>query len=172
MYSRIKLLDHPVHPMLVAFPIAFYTATLAAFIVYGLGADAFWFRLGIVANAAGVVMAIAAAVPGFLDWYEGIPAGTAPKRHGFLHMSLNVAALILFAVNLGLNGGQWNVVPPVPTYSILLPLFGFLCTLGAGYLGWTLVQTDHVGIQLSPGEERCLERTLTEESDLDKRRAA
>ena len=35
MYSKIKIFGHPIHPMLVAYPIAFYTSTLVGFIIYG-----------------------------------------------------------------------------------------------------------------------------------------
>jgi len=54
--------------MLVAYPIAFNTATLVGFIVYGVNPDLFWLKLTIAVNVAAVVMAIVAAVPGFIDW--------------------------------------------------------------------------------------------------------
>jgi hypothetical protein len=37
MYSKVKLLDHPVHPMLVSYLIAFYTATAVAWILFDSG---------------------------------------------------------------------------------------------------------------------------------------
>src|ERR1051325_10864773 len=49
MYSKIKIFGHPIHPILVAFPIAFYTGALAAFIAYNVNGDAFWFKVGYVA---------------------------------------------------------------------------------------------------------------------------
>ncbi len=156
MYSKIKIFGHPLHPMLVAFPIAFYTSTLVAFIVYAALQDPFWFRLAYTANAAGVVMALVAALPGFLDWLLGIPRKSEAKKHGLQHMLLNVSALVLFALNLWLNSGQWNAARPETTLSILLPAIGFILTLMAGYLGWTLVQTHHSGVQFTPDEETCL----------------
>src|SRR3954462_4309431 len=87
MYSKIKIFGHPIHPMLIAYPVAFYTATLVCYLVYLLNGDPFWFQVGVIANWAGVVMAAVAAVPGFLDWMLGIPAGTAPKRTGLQHMA-------------------------------------------------------------------------------------
>ncbi len=158
MYSKIKIMGHPVHPMLVSFPIAFYVATLFCFIVYALGGSPFWFRAGFVSNIAGVVMAIAAAIPGFLDWSLGIPGGSHAKKDGRTHMILNVTTLIIFAINLWLNSGQWNAVRPVGRLSILLPLVGVILTGFAGSLGWKMVQTHHVGVQLSPTEEKYEER--------------
>ena len=40
MYSKAKLAGHPIHPMLVAFPIAFYTATVVTLIIYAATRDA------------------------------------------------------------------------------------------------------------------------------------
>lgn len=153
MYSKIKIAGHPVHPMLIPFPVAFYTATLAAFITYAVNADPFWFRVAYAANAAGVVMALVAAIPGFLDWALGIPSETHAKRDGLKHMGLNVTALALFAINLWLNSGQWNAVTPITRFAIILPLFGLISTIAAGYLGWTLVQKHHVGVQITPCPE-------------------
>jgi uncharacterized membrane protein len=156
MYSKINIAGHPLHPMLVSFPIAFYTATLVAFITYAATANPFWFRLAYTANAAGVIMALVAAIPGFLDWMLGIPKNTDAKKHGLQHMLLNVSALFLFAITLWLNSGQWAAAQPLARWSILLPAIGFILTLMAGYLGWTLVQTHHSGVKFTPNEERCL----------------
>jgi uncharacterized membrane protein len=57
MYSKLKFLGHPIHPMLVAFPIALYVAAFLGFVVYAWLGDAFWFRLAFVANIAAVLMA-------------------------------------------------------------------------------------------------------------------
>ena len=73
MYSKVKIAGHPIHPMIIAYPVAFYTATLVCFIVYHSNLNVFWFKVAVVANAAGVVMAVVAALPGFIDWL-GIPS--------------------------------------------------------------------------------------------------
>lgn len=149
MYSKVKLGGHPVHPMLVAFPIASYVGTLVAFLAYNGTGDSFWYRAGFVVNVAGVVTALAAAVPGFIDWWAGIPHDSAPKRDGLIHMSLNVAALALFAANLLVTGNRWDAIPaPDARAPIVLSLLGVLCTLAAGWFGWRLVQTHHVGVDI------------------------
>ncbi len=156
MYSKAKIMGHPIHPMLVTFPIAFYTSTLIAFIIYAVSGLPFWFRVGIAANVAGIVMAVVAAVFGLIDW-SGIP-GTDPaaRSTGLKHMALNSTSLILFIICLILNAGQWSAVVPVMRGAIILSAIGFLVTIGAGYLGWTLVQTHHVGVQFNSEEERCI----------------
>lgn len=158
MYSKVKIAGHPVHPMLVPFPIAFYTATLFSFVVYALGGDPFWFRAGYAANVAAVVMAVVAVIPGFIDWSMGIPSGTHAKRDGLKHMLLNATSLVLFTINWGMNSGQWDAVTPITRYAIILPLLGVMATIGAGWFGWKMVQTHHVGVQITPAEERLEQR--------------
>jgi uncharacterized membrane protein len=94
MYSRLKIFGHPIHPMLVAYPIALYTSTLVAYLIYIVGHDTFWFKVAVVVNIGAIIMAAVTALPGFLDWAIGIPNASPAKAHGLNHMLLNVAALI------------------------------------------------------------------------------
>jgi uncharacterized membrane protein len=154
VYSRIKLFGHPIHPMLVAYPIAFYTSTLVGFIIYAVTDDQFWLRLTIAANAAGVVMAFLAAIPGLIDWAIGIPRGTRAKTHGLRHMILNVSSLALFAITLILYLDDWSgPSDPSPTVGIILAGVGVLLTIAAGFHGWMLIQDDHVGVRLTAEQE-------------------
>lgn len=154
MYSKMKLMGHPIHPMLVSYPIAFYTGTLVAFIIYAAGKDVFWFKVAVVLNVAGIAMATLAAVPGFIDWAIGIPSNSPAKKHGLNHMLLNVAALALFTINAVIHASQWNSSSRDKTAGIILAAVGVLCTIGAGYLGWTMIQNDHVGVSgVSPAVE-------------------
>lgn len=155
MYSKLKLFGHPIHPMVVAYPIAFYTSTLVAFLIHAFTADAFWVRVAIAANLAGVVMAVVAAVPGFIDWLVGIPSGTRAKRTGLIHLSLNVAALVVFLISLFSYLGRWSDPEgATATLGIILALIGVGLTVAAGFQGWILIQDHHVGVRLSPEQER------------------
>ena len=147
MYSKAKIGGHPIHPMLIAYPVAFYTAALACYIVYGFNEDIFWFKVAVVANVAGAIMAAVAALPGFIDWLF-IPKDSRAKNTGLFHMLCNVVALVCFAVAAWLECPKWD--NPNPSLGIAIPLtaLGFLLTLIAGFLGWTLVQKHHVGVDL------------------------
>lgn len=160
MDSKVKIAGHPLHPMLVAFPVALYTAALAAFVVHAVGGSQFWWRVGLWSNLVGVGMALLAALPGLVDLLAAIPRGHPAKKVGLAHMSLAVTALALFATNLVVQRGAWvnmpadlratlgvpHFVSPDVTASLLLSGAGFAVTLCAGFLGWTLVQKHHVGI--------------------------
>jgi uncharacterized membrane protein len=153
MYSKVKVAGHPIHVMLIPFPIALYTITLLAFIVAAAGGGDFWFRVGTYANIAGVVMAGLAALPGFIDW-TGTPSHSAARATGLTHMLLNVAALVLFLINAIMQGSRLSAGTHTYDAAIVLPAVGLLCTIGAGWFGWKMVQTHHVGVQLTPEQER------------------
>lgn len=155
LYSKIKVLDHPVHPMLVAFPITLFTMTLVAFIAYAVGSDVTWFRVGYWANVAGVVAALVAALPGFIDWL-GIPNHLEAKRVGVLHMVLNLIVVAIFAINLGAQAAHLDDVAPPAALAVLLSAVGVVTLLVSGYFGWSLVQTHHVGVNLTR-EQQALE---------------
>lgn len=154
MYSKAKILGHPIHPMLVGFPVAFYTGTLAAFIAYAATANVFWFRVAGVVNWAGVVMAAVAALPGLIDWASGIPRASAAKKTGLIHMSLNVVALVVFLINAIATSEHWNEFLPDAGTGVVLSAIGVLVTIPAGFLGWSMVQDHHVGVQLTREQEQ------------------
>src|SRR3954465_14969249 len=62
MYSKARVAGHPIHPMIVAFPIAFYTATVATLLAYVGTLEAFWYRVAMVANIAGIITAAIAVI--------------------------------------------------------------------------------------------------------------
>jgi uncharacterized membrane protein len=153
MYSKVKIAGHPVHPMLVAFPIAFYTATLVCYIAYSVNDNPFWFKVAVVANIAGAIMAAVAAIPGFIDWLS-IPSDSRAKKTGLFHLILNVLALVCFGITALLECPKWNYATPDPGMAILLTAVGFILTIAAGFFGWTLVQKHHVGVDIEPPAQR------------------
>ena len=153
MYSKVKIAGHPVHAMLVAFPVAFYAATLVGFIAYQANENPFCFRVAVLANGAGIVMAVVAALFGFIDWL-GIPSAKRAKRVGLNHMLLNVGALVLFGINFFIQYPKWDEVQPNSSPSIMLTALGLILTLMAGFLGWSLVQKHHVGVSLTAEQQR------------------
>jgi uncharacterized membrane protein len=152
MDAKIKIAGHPVHPMLVAFPIAFYCSTLAGFIVYDATKNLFWFQVAISANITGVGTAVLAAIPGLIDWLY-LPANSEAKTTGSIHMFLNVTTLLLFATNAFLVFPYWNDSAPKTILPIILSASGVVITMAAGFQGWKLVQTHHVGIDLPEADE-------------------
>jgi uncharacterized membrane protein len=160
MYSKAKLAGHPIHPMLVGFPIAFYTGTVVCLFVYVATGDMFWFRAALTANVAGLVMAALAIVPGVIDLFS-LPKRSSVRTAGYAHAGFNAAANVLFLIDAFLLWHAWNnreaveghhAVPVVAP--LVIGVVGLLTLVVAGALGWTLVQTHHVGVDMGPGLER------------------
>jgi uncharacterized membrane protein len=155
--SKASIAGHPIHPMLIAFPVALYTATVVTLLAFVGTADPFWYRAALYANIAGVVMAAVAVIPGLIDLIS-LPRDSRARATGIRHAAFNVLALVLFVISAVLlyrNAGN-DLALRTRTYDLdvtaplALSILGLLSTLAAGWLGWTLVQTHHVGIKPSP----------------------
>lgn len=149
MYSKIKIGGHPIHPMLVAFPVAFYTGALASFAVYAANGHQFWLNAAIALSVVGAGGAVLAALPGFIDLTFGIPRSSQAKRVGLAHGACNVAALGLFIAAAVIYVGNWNGPATGATLGLALAAAGVFMTVVAGSMGWMLVQTYHVGVGLT-----------------------
>lgn len=152
MKTTAAIAGHPIHPALVAFPVAFYTATVLALVGYEVSGDPFWFRVGLVAAIGGVAMALIAAIPGAVDLFTAVPRATPARTTGLQHAAFNVTALLLFAIAAALLWGEWrDTIAPArhgldATAPLVLSIIGLAATAVAGALGWKLVQTHHVGV--------------------------
>ena len=143
MESRFKFLGHPVHPMLIVFPLGLLaTAVLfdALYLLTGnddLAIFSFW------AIAAGIVGGLAAALFGFIDWLA-VPSGTRAKRVGLIHGGGNVVIVALFAVSwlMRLDGATFapNLLP------FILGIAGAGLALFTAWLGGELVYRLRVAV--------------------------
>ncbi|HEX9950588.1 MAG TPA: DUF2231 domain-containing protein [Rubricoccaceae bacterium] len=89
---------HPLHPMLIPFPIALLTAALGTDVAGRRGHDPFWPRASRLLLTSGLVSGLAAGAVGSLDYFTmERPRGLTTGR---LHAAGNVAALGLTAANL------------------------------------------------------------------------
>lgn len=144
MESRIKVLGHPVHPMLIVFPLGLLsTAVLfdALYIASGnadLATFAYW------ALAAGVVGGVLAAIFGAIDWLA-IPRDTRARRIGALHGAGNGVVLAIFLVSLLLrDGADAAYLPDVLPF--LVGLLGAGLAVVTAWLGGELVYRLRVAI--------------------------
>lgn len=140
--SRIALAGHPVHAMLVTFPIALIVATLGADIFWLLLADPFFARVGLWTSGWGFFMGMLAALAGTVE----LLAGPGIRRHP-ASWSHAVAAMSLLAV-IGANWG-WrllNAETAILPWGLLLSAGGLVLVAIAGWQGGRLVFEHGVGI--------------------------
>jgi uncharacterized membrane protein len=138
--------------MLVAFPIALYTATFVALLAYVGTDDLFWYRAALAANVGGLIMAACAIIPGAIDLFT-LPRHSAARATGLKHAGFNLVSTVLFLVNAIVMWHEWNTRVQLEgryyveaAAPLALSIIGLLALVVAGALGWTLVQTHHVGI--------------------------
>jgi uncharacterized membrane protein len=153
MYSKARIAGHPIHPMLVVFPIAFYTATVATLLAYVGTHEAFWYRVAMVSNISGIVTAAIAVIPGAIDLFA-LPARSRARATGLRHAGFNMLATLLFAITALLLYRAWSqrvMVDGQYVFDATIPLamsvVAWVSMVIAGSLGWTLIQTHHVGIK-------------------------
>jgi len=143
MESRFKLLGHPVHPMLIVYPLGLLSTGVIFDLLYvttgneELAIVSFW------AIAAGVIGGLAAAVFGWWDFFA-IPGGTRAKAVGLWHGGGNVLVTALFALS-------WLLRRDDPTYlpdllPMILALGGAALSLLTAWLGGELVFRLRVGV--------------------------
>ncbi|MDQ0577288.1 DUF2231 domain-containing protein [Agromyces albus] len=139
---------HPFHPILVTIPIGTWIASV---VFDGIGLivdDPTPFALGAqVLIAIGVIGALVAAVFGFLD-FSVIPARTPAKRTAVIHMTLNLTATVLFAVNYFVRAASDH--DEVSVVGLVLTVIGLAIIGVSGWLGGKLAY--YYGVRVA--EER------------------
>jgi uncharacterized membrane protein len=156
-YAKATIAGHPIHAMLVGFPIAFYSAGVATTIAYAATSNLFWFRVAMISLIVAVIGAGVAAVFGLVDLFGGIPKDSPARRSGYIHLGLNLVTLALFliaAIGLGVGWNHYRETGALPSsvLPLVLQIIGVPILLAAGFFGWKLVQTHHVGVDETTGD--------------------
>lgn len=127
--STVAIVGHPIHPLIVLFPIAFLVGAAVTDIVFWWIKDPFWARASFWLVVAGFVTSLPAALTGLLDFLriERVRKHTA----GWAHLILNVVVMALTGINLLLRLN--NVVGAILPWGIVISLI--VATL-LGLSGW------------------------------------
>ncbi|MFI6160426.1 Uncharacterized membrane protein [Micromonospora haikouensis] len=96
MESRLKVLGHPVHPMLITFPVGLLVTAVIFDVVDTVGGPAFLGEVAYWNITVGLIGGLLAAAAGAFDLLA-IPTGTRAKRVGLTHAAANLAVILLFA---------------------------------------------------------------------------
>ena len=143
--SAVAVVGHPIHVMMVHFPIAFVIATFGVDVFYWWSGDAFWVRVSLWSAGFTFWTGIAASIVGTgeLLLVPGIRLREASWSHA-------IAAMTLVAI----TGANWGLRLHYP--ESILPhglLLSGLAAAMAGFAGWhggKLVFDHGIGILISP----------------------
>ena len=155
MSSPASIGGHPIHPMLIPFPIGLWVFSLIADLIYLWRDNPVWRDwIAFYALLAGIIGAALAAVFGIIDWLS--IRDREVKKVADWHARLNVIALLVFAASFYLRttGGQ-RMLGGGYTIPLLLSVLGVILISISGYLGGELVFRHGVAVnpQYDTGEE-------------------
>ena len=148
MRTPASVSSHPIHSMLVVFPIGLWSFSLICDLIRVAGAsgDA-WSTVAFYSMIGGFIGALCAAVPGFIDllFYKG---GTPPvKRIALIHMTLNLVAVALFAINIGVRAINPAATGTGFSVPVVLSIIGVALIFASGWLGGQMVHVYGVGVE-------------------------
>lgn len=140
--STARIAGHPIHPMLIPFPIAFLIGTLVTDVVYTQTDDSIWAALSAILLGAGILMALLAAVAGFTDFFGD--RRVRALSHAWHHMLANLAAVSLAIVNFLIRlGDREDAIEPL---GIILSAAVVAILAYSAWRGGDLVYHHRVGV--------------------------
>lgn len=148
--SRVAIRGHPVHPMLVHFPVAALLGLVASDAGYLYTGDAFWARASLWLSGVGALGGWVASLAGLLDllWVARIRRLVTAWCHGVLAVMLLSLATLNWLARLD---GMIDAILPWGLYLSLLTA-GFIAA--TALLGGQLVYEQAVGVETDPGGAR------------------
>jgi uncharacterized membrane protein/nitrite reductase/ring-hydroxylating ferredoxin subunit len=142
MKSKVNIKSHPLHPILIPFPIAFFTGTLICHLLGWLLKMPDLLKTAYFLNIGGIGFALIAAIPGFIDFLYTVPPKSTAKTRAAKHGIINVTMLICFAVALFLRKDSNHII------LALLEVIGVSLMVIAGWMGGTLVYRNQIGVDI------------------------
>lgn len=145
--STASIAGHPIHPMLIPFPIAFFVATFVCDVVFWLTSNAMWATAAIWLLGAGIVMAALAALAGLTDVLG--EARIRALNDVWWHAGGNVVVVLIQLYNwwIRYSAGTSAVVPE----GLVLSLIVVCILVFTGWKGWEMVYRARVGVADEPG---------------------
>jgi len=146
MRASANIGGHPIHPMLIPFPIGLWVFSLIADLIFMWRGNPAWESVAFYTLAGGIGGGVLAAAVGLIDLL-GVKDNQV-FRTGLFHAGANVVALLIFVVDFYLrttSGSQ--MVGAGSKIPFILSLIGVIVLSFAGYLGGELVFRYGVGVE-------------------------
>src|ERR1043166_1880826 len=148
MASRASIGGHPIHPMLIPFPIGLLVFSLVADLIYLWRGNPIWENyIAFYTLLGGIIGAAAAAIPGLIDW--ATLTDRAAVKVANWHARVNIVGLLIFIASFSLRtpgGAKW--IAGMPMLPFILSLIGVIGLGVAGYLGGELVFRHGVAVDV------------------------
>jgi uncharacterized membrane protein len=142
MRSTAHINGHPIHPMLIPYPFALLSTAAVFDLTASMRSDPSWSQTARHMTVAGLGTALAAAVPGILDYFGTVPPRTSAHRSATQHALCNLSALACFAIGEFRRRDDGRL----DTAGLNLRMVGTGLLSLAGWLGGRLVYHEHIGV--------------------------
>ena len=140
MATPASIAKHPIHPMLVAIPIGLWVFSMAADLIFLFGwGGLVWKTVALYTIAGGIVGALIAAVPGFIDFTS--ISGRRVRKIAVSHMVANLTAVALFGLSFWLR-----CVNPLGHVPIAVSAIATSVLVLGGWLGGQMVFVHGMGV--------------------------
>ena len=146
--STAAIAGHPIHPMLIPFPISFLVGALVTDLVYWSTDSSFWAQASFWLIAAGLATGLLAAIFGLTDFLT--IKRVREHSAGWIHFLGNATVLVLALINLLLRWAD-PAAAIVPGGLVLSAIIGLILIV-TGWYGGELSYRHKVGI--IPGDNR------------------
>ena len=140
MRTPASIAKHPIHPMLIVFPIGLWVFSLISDVIFLLRENPLWNDIAFYTMIGGLSGALLAAIPGLIDMFS--IADPKAGKLAWNHMVMNFITVAVYALNLYLR----TTLPASALFPVLLSLVGVLLLAVAGWLGGELAYVHGVGV--------------------------
>jgi uncharacterized membrane protein len=146
MTSRASIGGHPIHPMLIPFPIALLVFSLVSDLIYLWRGNPVWENyVAFYTLLGGIIGGAAAAIPGLIDWATLTDRDAV--RVANWHARVNIITLVIFIASFYMRTSSGAaLIPSIPMLPIILSIVGVVGLTIAGWLGGELVFKHRVAV--------------------------
>jgi uncharacterized membrane protein len=146
--STANVMGHPLHPMLIPFPIAFLVATFVCDLIFWGTGNAAWTEATMYLLGAALIMAALAAVAGLTDFLGD--SRIRALSPAWRHMIGNVVAVLLSLWNWWRRYETPDPTAVVLPTGLIISLIVVLILLYTGWQGWEMVYRHRVAVYEPP----------------------
>jgi len=145
MASRASIGGHPIHPMLIPFPIGLLVFSFVSDLIFWWGSNPIWKDIAFYTMLGGIIGAAAAAIPGLIDWATLTDRATV--RVANWHARVNICTLLIFIADFYLRTSSGSaLIVNMPMLPVALSVVGVIGLGIAGWLGGQLVFAHGVAV--------------------------
>ncbi|HEY3296529.1 MAG TPA: DUF2231 domain-containing protein [bacterium] len=141
MASPASIAKHPLHPMLIAFPIGLWVFSFVSDIVFLASGNDAWSLVAYYTMGGGIIGALVAAMPGFIDYLS--LSQPRVKNLATWHMVINLTIVVIFIIDFSLRMRN----PLTHGLPFILSILGVLLLGLSGWLGGELVYVHGVAVE-------------------------